>query len=912
MKKQKDDRQFLDPVFLKYGMQVYSNEFAQTIREDVIDRKTKGKRLVNLIPQEGFQERVATQDADLLIVGGKKGGGKALSVDTQIVTPYGYKRMGDLVVGDVVSDPVTGGATTVEAIYEHPNKDLYKLIFEDGESVECCEEHLWKLRCTADPSGFKVWPFAKIKRWLDEQKEGKHIVKGTPKSRGHKLYLSIPCTVPVEFEQTEEFPIDPYVIGALLGDGCITHDTHVDATARFVAHEEDVETAERFVRAGIDMSHTYRGKHSPVLEYHIRSKALDDELTSVGLYGTNSNTKFIPDKYKFASVENRIALLQGLMDTDGWVGVSGKPGFCSVSKRLAEDVKWVIESLGGVVSLYEEKSKYRKDGKVIECGNKYSLYIKIKDSHRLFNLTRKRIKCKPYNGGRATECRRIVGYEYVGKKDARCISVSSPHSLYMANTFVVTHNTWIALFMAMRNMFNPDLSLFCFRKYEDDVKRGPWKEAKKTYRGFGTAKESSFEFSFLDGRGATMKMEHIADLGKIADRFRGAELAYIDLEELPEHTRENLDIIFDFLAVNRNTCGVKSQMVATCNPVGWKNKLRKFLEYYIDPETDTVIPERDGQKRYMFKYGSDDSEIAWGNTWQEVYAHPKAKMKIDLLIMGKRDLSPKDMILTVQFIEGDYADNKILQITDKRYVSRLASKGDGSVINDLSGVWRDIDEGSGLLTGEEMRRFFDNTEQRTDGIRRASCDVAIVGDFFVIYAAEGRHIIDMEAWFGEMSDAVIPFIEEFLRKNGVNKKNFTFDANGLGVWLSQSSAFKNSHPFNNKSSASDPKLWNNLKSESAEKWVKEVKMNMWSIDQRLLEKKFTDKKGHQFNLKTRLDEERMALKRKDDTGARFEIIDKKQMKLEVGHSPDFIEGLIMFMPLFEVHASPIRRGFSIW
>jgi len=472
--------------------------------------------------------------------------------------------------------------------------------------------------------------------------------------------------------------------------------------------------------------------------------------------------------------------------------------------------------------------------------------------------------------------------------------------------------TAISLLNSMRYMFNPDVSLLAVRKFEDDVRRGPWKEAKKLFRGFGTAKESTFEFSFLDGRGATMKMEHIADLGKISDRFRGAEMAYIDLEELPEHTREDLSVIFDFLAVNRNTCGVKSQTVATCNPVGWKNKLRKFLEYYIDPDTDTIIKERDGAVRYMFKFGSDDSEIAWGNTWEEVYAHPKAHQKIDLLVLGRDDLTPRDMIMTVQFIEGDYSDNKILQITDKRYISRLASKGDGSVINDLSGVWRDIDEGSGLLTGDEMRRFFDNTEKRGDEIRRASCDVAIVGDFFVIWCAEGRHIIDMEAWFGEMSDAVIPFIEQFLKKNNVNKKNFTFDANGLGVWLSTNSAFRASKPFNNKSSASDPKLWNNLKSESAEKWTREVKQGMWSIDSRILDRKFTDRKGHTFTVRQRLDEERLALKRKEDTGARFEIIDKRQMKIEVGHSPDFIEGLIMFMPLYEVHQSPIRKGFSIW
>lgn len=472
--------------------------------------------------------------------------------------------------------------------------------------------------------------------------------------------------------------------------------------------------------------------------------------------------------------------------------------------------------------------------------------------------------------------------------------------------------SWVALFKALPYSFNPDVALYAFRKYEDDIKRGPWKASKPVFRGFGTAKESSYEWAFYDGKGATLKMEHLQDLGKIADRFRGAEMAYIDLEELPEHTRESLDVIFDFLAVNRNTAGVKSQVVATCNPVGRSNRLRRFLEYYIDPDTDTIIPERDGQKRYMYKFGADDNEIAWGNTWQEVYAHPKAKQKIDLLLLGKDDITPEDMIMTVQFIEGDYKDNKILQATDKRYVARLASKGDGSVINDMGGVWRDIDEGTSLLSIDDMEAFFSNTEQRGDGVRRASADVAIIGDFFVIYAAEGRHIIDVDAWFGEMSDAMFPFIEHFLERNNVKKRNFTYDANGMGVWLATSSAFSVSKPFNNRSTASDPKLWNNLKSESAEKWVHEVKNGMWSIDPALLSRKFTDKKGHTFALADRLLEERLAIKRKDDTGARFEIIEKKQMKLEVGHSPDFIEALLMFEPLFQAKTAPVRRGFSIW
>lgn len=473
--------------------------------------------------------------------------------------------------------------------------------------------------------------------------------------------------------------------------------------------------------------------------------------------------------------------------------------------------------------------------------------------------------------------------------------------------------SFVALFKALSYMFNPDVSMYAFRKYEDDIKRGPWKACKPVFRGFGDFKESSYEVSFLGGKGATMKMEHLADLGKIQDRFRGAEMPYIDIEELPEHTRDDLSIIFDCLAVNRNTAGVKSQVVATCNPVGPKNKLWHFLKWWMYVDADgkhRIDPAKDGKKRYMFKYGPDDSQIAWGSTWQEVYEHPMAKAKIDLLVLGREDISPKDMIMSVQFIEGDYADNKILQKTDKGYISRLASKGDGSVINDLSGVWEDMEEASSLLSEEDINSFYNNAEKR-DGVMRGSADVALTGDFMVLYALDGHHICDLEAWFGGFSDDVIPFIENFLRKNGIRKENFTFDANGLGHWIQTDSRFSRSKPFNNKSAPTDSRMWNNLKSESCDNFVHAIHHKEFSIEQSILDKKFTDKKGKSFTFRDRFMDERLALKRKDNV-PRFEIIEKSQMKLEIGHSPDFIEGLMMVMPLFTQTTRPARKGFNLW
>ena len=254
--------------------------------------------------------------------------------------------------------------------------------------------------------------------------------------------------------------------------------------------------------------------------------------------------------------------------------------------------------------------------------------------------------------------------------------------------------------------------------------------------------------------------------------------------------------------------------------------------------------------------------------------------------------------------------HEILHVSDPKYMNRIAARGGESTTNDIVGVWRDIDSGTGLLSVDDVMDFYENSERR-DGNMRASADVALTGDMFFIYALDGHHVQDLDAWQGAFSDEIIPFVENFLRRNGVRKENFTFDANGLGLWIAKDSRFTRAVPFNNKSASTDPRLWNNLKSEAAEKFVQGMKNREYSIDPNLLNRTFTDGKGHKFTFKDRFMVERMALKRKDDA-PRFEIISKPQMKLEIGHSPDLIEGLMMVSPMFEKQTHAIRRGFDLW
>lgn len=152
-----------------------------------------------------------------------------------------------------------------------------------------------------------------------------------------------------------------------------------------------------------------------------------------------------------ASVEDRFALIQGLMDSDGYADSRrSSVGLTTTSKKLAEDIQEVIWSLGGMCTITQKATSYKKDGVRIECKNAYVLYIQTADNAKLFRLDRKASKVK---ARRFSKTRRIVKVEKVGREQCRCIAVSNPNSLYLASkACVVTHNTYCILLEALRGI----------------------------------------------------------------------------------------------------------------------------------------------------------------------------------------------------------------------------------------------------------------------------------------------------------------------------------------------------------------------------------------------------------------------------------------------------------------------------
>jgi SNF2 family DNA or RNA helicase len=364
--------------------------------------------------------------------------GKELSLDTPILTPTGWKLMGDVVVGDEVIN-ARGSTSHVTGVYPQGEKELFSVVFSDGTSVECGDEHLWYVRSAVrkfrgQPG--RVVPLRVLRQDLrDAAGNAKHY---------------IPLVQPVEFREGQ-LPLDPYLVGVLLGDGGLT-----DHTVRFTSADEGMLVgAKEALPAGVDlvrssaddwrMSGT-RGRTNP----------LTFSLRNPGLMGCGSAEKFIPDVYKFASVESRTALLQGLLDTDGCVRKSDNNiEYTTVSPQLAKDVAFLVQSLGGTAHIRTKPTSYVLHGERRTCKLAYRMSVILPADIQPFRLGRKAAIYKPCQ--KYLPSRAIVDVVPVGRKPAQCIAVDAPDGLYVTDHCIVTHNTAQLIALLLKRPSRPTL-----------------------------------------------------------------------------------------------------------------------------------------------------------------------------------------------------------------------------------------------------------------------------------------------------------------------------------------------------------------------------------------------------------------------------------------------------------------------
>ena len=361
---------------------------------------------------------------DKWLLADEQGLGKALALNTKVYTPVGYKLMRDIQIGDYVFGK-DGKPTKVTAIYNHSNVEMYRITFSDGVSIDCCKDHLWQIH---DQHGVKVVDT----KWFTEKDQFGRIRKDNLFSKGVGSYKYwIDRCEPVRFDY-HTTPIHPYVLGALLGDGSLTSNSIGFTTA----DKEMIDTINANLREGYKL---HSSESMSKIDYNIigikgKRNSIKADLIKLNLWGTNSHTKFIPDVYKYNSISVRTQVLQGLIDTDGYASKDNLLAFATVSEQLCEDVRFLVESLGGTVSYSVSECGY--NNKI--TGKCYNLTIQFDRPQLYCTLTRKKSLLKD----RHFKTRRnIVSVERIENANAKCITVDNAEHLYLIDHFVVTHNT---------------------------------------------------------------------------------------------------------------------------------------------------------------------------------------------------------------------------------------------------------------------------------------------------------------------------------------------------------------------------------------------------------------------------------------------------------------------------------------
>lgn len=385
-----------------------------------------------------------------ICVTGCIGAGKAVTVDTRILTESGYKRAADITMSDRLLG-TDGKFHRLDGIFPQGKKHCWKFYFNDRSSVTTSDDHIWTVSSHGPRSPLHRWQDTTTADIVAEKIKGRWLPGG---KRG-KLFIPVLKSPAAYPEKT--LPFDSYMFGLLLADGSLTN---------FSISLPEKDIYEKFSSRLAAIGGTLTGPFASGYDYRIKGVLhliayLRDRRLDV-----RDEKRYIPEDYLLASPKQRLELLQGLFDGDGYVGPSYYE-ITSVSPQLAEDVVFLIESLGGRATRCPKRTgKYRlPDGAIKECQEFYKISFTMPSDLPPFSSEKHKSRRESYKQ-QNEPYKKIMSWEDAGEHECVCFSVDSPDHLFAVEDFTFTHNTSFAIMGAMYDLYHVCLLREPQRKYK--------------------------------------------------------------------------------------------------------------------------------------------------------------------------------------------------------------------------------------------------------------------------------------------------------------------------------------------------------------------------------------------------------------------------------------------------------------
>ena len=411
------------PGFGRVDLALYVSDSIENgvknMRKNLEFRWDNSEFLKQYVPRTHFTDirwEFENADGKLFIIKGY--GAKALSLDTELHTPTGRTTIGECQPGDVIFG-ADGKLTTITAKSEVFHKPMYQLCLSDGRTLKVSEDHYNPVIINTNPNNTVRWE-EKVLTTLELLKQPlTHTKKGNLRHRGTstKNLVFVKNVEPLQYPKAL-LPVDPYTLGVVIGDGRIRKEC---GSVELTVHAD--ELSHYHSQIPHEFGALYKDPRSNAVTQSIRGLGRALKAMELNVRGEH---KFIPHEYFLGSIEQRLALLQGLMDTDGTVSENGRLSFTSSSHQLVDDLACLVRSLGGTAGSIRKQ--------------KHSLAYKVElwMDMNPFRLVRKVVRFQPKVKHTA-----LIEIRRIPDEPSQCIAVDNEEHQFVAECYFRTHNTGV-------------------------------------------------------------------------------------------------------------------------------------------------------------------------------------------------------------------------------------------------------------------------------------------------------------------------------------------------------------------------------------------------------------------------------------------------------------------------------------